>query len=192
MKSNKIVLFKFVSYKLGRYMKIEEKKSKVMVGLTNPKSPSNVGAVMRAAGCYRVDEVLYTGKRYAQAAKFSTDTKNMSEHIPLTSVQSFIESIDKKIEIVCVELVEGATPLPHFIHPQNALYILGPEDGSICQKVVNQSDHVVYVPTVGCMNLAATVNVVLYDRLAKSENLDTSNALIKQSRDTNNRIKVNK
>jgi tRNA(Leu) C34 or U34 (ribose-2'-O)-methylase TrmL len=26
---------------------------------------------------------------------------------------------------------------------------------------------VVYVPTIGCMNLAATVNVVLYDRLAK-------------------------
>jgi tRNA(Leu) C34 or U34 (ribose-2'-O)-methylase TrmL len=26
----------------------------------------------------------------------------------------------------------------------------------------------VYIPTVGCMNLAATVNVVLYDRLAKS------------------------
>jgi tRNA(Leu) C34 or U34 (ribose-2'-O)-methylase TrmL len=26
----------------------------------------------------------------------------------------------------------------------------------------------VYIPTVGCMNLAATVNVVLYDRLAKA------------------------
>ena len=27
---------------------------------------------------------------------------------------------------------------------------------------------VVYIPTIGCMNLAATVNVVLYDRLAKA------------------------
>jgi tRNA(Leu) C34 or U34 (ribose-2'-O)-methylase TrmL len=27
---------------------------------------------------------------------------------------------------------------------------------------------VVYIPTVGCMNLAATVNVVLYDRMAKA------------------------
>jgi tRNA(Leu) C34 or U34 (ribose-2'-O)-methylase TrmL len=26
---------------------------------------------------------------------------------------------------------------------------------------------VVYVPTQGCMNLAASVNVILYDRLAK-------------------------
>ncbi|MBU0538004.1 MAG: 23S rRNA methyltransferase, partial [Gammaproteobacteria bacterium] len=28
---------------------------------------------------------------------------------------------------------------------------------------------IVYIPTKGCMNLAATVNVVLYDRLAKGE-----------------------
>ncbi|HAS25633.1 MAG TPA: 23S rRNA methyltransferase, partial [Vibrio sp.] len=50
-------------------------KSHVIIGLTNPKSPTNVGAVMRAAGCYQVDEVKYTGQRYEKAAKFHTDTK---------------------------------------------------------------------------------------------------------------------
>jgi len=28
------------------------------IGLINPKTPANVGAVMRAAGCYGVDAVL--------------------------------------------------------------------------------------------------------------------------------------
>jgi tRNA(Leu) C34 or U34 (ribose-2'-O)-methylase TrmL len=173
-------------------MKNEVQNSTVMVGLTNPKSPSNVGAVMRAAGCYGVNEVIYTGLRYQQAAKFSTDTKNISQRIPLTPVESLITRKDKNVEVVCVELVEGAIPLPLFEHPNNALYILGPEDGSISQKVVDEADHVVYIPTKGCMNLAATVNVVLYDRLAKSEHLDVSNELIKQSRDTNNKIKIKK
>lgn len=173
-------------------MKIEEQNSKVIVGLTNPKSPSNVGAVMRAAGCYGVNEVIYTGQRYQQAAKFSTDTKNISKRIPLTPVESLIPDKANDINIVCVELVEGATPLPLFNHPENALYILGPEDGSISQKVVDQADHVVYVPTIGCMNLAATVNVVLYDRLAKSNNFVASDDLIKQSRDTNNKVKIKK
>ncbi|MDT0602422.1 RNA methyltransferase [Thalassotalea sp. W431] len=171
-------------------MKNDVQNSTVMVGLTNPKSPSNVGAVMRAAGCYGVNEVIYTGQRYQQAAKFSTDTKNISQQIPLTPVESLISNKDENVEVVCVELVEGATPLPLFEHPRNALYILGPEDGSISQKLVDEADHVVYIPTKGCMNLAATVNVVLYDRLAKSEHLDISNELIKQSRDTNNKIKV--
>jgi tRNA G18 (ribose-2'-O)-methylase SpoU len=33
------------------------------IGLYNPKSPENVGSVMRAAGCYGVSTVFYTGKR---------------------------------------------------------------------------------------------------------------------------------
>ena len=37
------------------------------IGLTNPKSPDNVGAVMRAAGCYNASEVLYTGVRFDKA-----------------------------------------------------------------------------------------------------------------------------
>lgn len=171
-------------------MNNDVQNSHVIVGLTNPKSPSNVGAVMRAAGCYGVNEVIYTGQRYQQAAKFSTDTKNISQRIPLTPVESLIANKGKDVEIICVELVEGATPLPLFNHPQNALYILGPEDGSISQKVVDQADHVVYIPTIGCMNLAATVNVVLYDRLAKSNNIVANDDLIKQSRDTNNKIRI--
>lgn len=173
-------------------MNIKAQKSKIIIGLTNPKSPSNVGAVMRASGCYGVDEVIYTGQRYQQAAKFSTDTKNITKRIPLTAVESLIEAKSNGVEIVCVELVEGATPLPVFKHPRKALYILGPEDGSISQQVVDKSDHVVYIPTIGCMNLAATVNVVLYDRLAKSEHLIANDDLIKQSRDTNNKIKIKK
>lgn len=175
-------------------MTIEPRKAQIAIGLTNPKSPSNVGAVMRAAGCYQVDEVLYTGQRYAQAAKFSTDTKNVSARIPLTSVKSFIKEKSQNQhvhqQLVCIELVEGATPLPHFTHPESALYVFGPEDGTLSQEVIDQADHVVYIPTHGCMNLAATVNVVLYDRLAKSSELIANDELIKQSRDTNNKVKV--
>lgn len=179
--------------------------SYVAIGLTNPKSPSNVGAVMRAAGCYGVDQVLYTGKRYAQAAKFSgsklnTDTKNARDIIPLLAIDDFekvkqpLENLPKATKIICVDLVEGATPLPHFQHPEQALYIFGPEDGTISQAVINRADEVVYVPTVGCMNLAASVNVLLYDRLAKSlvnnKHRHSDNDLIRKSRDTNNKVKV--
>ncbi|KGJ89089.1 RNA methyltransferase [Colwellia psychrerythraea] len=178
----------------------------VTIGLTNPKSPTNVGAVMRAAGCYQVDQVLYTGKRYAQAAKYNkeslkTDTKNVQGKIPLLGVDDFInikdllENIPTTTKIICVDLVEGATPLPHFVHPQQAVYIFGPEDGTIKQQVIDFADDVVYVPTVGCMNLAASVNVLLYDRLAKSSAMQeghgqTDDVLIRQSRDTNNKVKV--
>jgi len=48
-------------------------QSKVSLGLINPKTPENIGAVMRAAGCFQADAVFYTGERYDRAARFNTD-----------------------------------------------------------------------------------------------------------------------
>lgn len=165
-------------------------ESNVVIGLVDPKSPTNVGGVMRAAGCYRAQAVLYTGTRYLRAARFHTDTHGAMRDIPLTGVTSLLEHIPADAKVVCVELVEGATPLPAFRHPAKAFYIFGPEDGTLDQAIIDRADAVVYVPTNGCMNLAATVNVVLYDRLAKSPLTMAGDALIVQSRDTNNNVKV--
>lgn len=166
--------------------------TQVLIGLTNPKSPTNVGAVLRAAGCYQANEVSYSGPRYTLAAKFNTDTQNAGNKIPLIAKESLLDDIPDDVSIICVDLVEGAIPLPDFVHPDKALYIFGPEDGTISQQIIDKADAVVYVPTVGCMNLAASVNVTLYDRLAKSPNVNKGDALIKKSRDTNNKVKVKK
>lgn len=163
---------------------------RVTIGLTNPKSATNVGSVMRAAGCYCVDSVIYTGGRYDRAVKLNTDTKQIRSTIPLTNVDDLLQNTKPDTKIVCVDLIVGATPLPVFKHPENALYIFGPEDGTIPQNVIDKADHVVYVPTTGCMNLAASVNVLLYDRLAKSKSHVTDNMLIKASRDNNNKVAV--
>lgn len=167
-------------------------QEQVVLGLCNPKSPSNVGAVMRAAGCYGATAVRYTGERFARANKYRTDTKNTQSHIPLQATQDLLSDLPEGVSIVCVELAEGAAALPAFTHPKNALYIFGPEDGSIPQALVDKACAVVYVPTVGCMNLAATVNVVLYDRLAKTEAPINHDERVKQSRDMNNRLIVKK
>lgn len=91
---------------------------------------------------------------------------------------------------VVIELVEGAIPLPEFEHPDNAFYIFGPEDGTVSADIVDQADHVVYIPTTNSLNLAATANVVLYDRMSKSDYI-ASDELIRASRDTNNNVKLN-
>ena len=184
--------------------------SAVFIGLVNPKTPVNVGGIMRASGCYGVDGVFYTGRRYELAARsgavqYHVDTKDAGERIPLTGVTSLLAAIPADTQLICVDLVVGATPLPDFVHPAKAFYVFGPEDGTIGQEIIDKADAVVYVPTVGCMNLAASVNVLLYDRLAKSHREAASltsslasglpsnlsgDALIRQSRDNNNRTRV--
>ncbi|WP_409574566.1 RNA methyltransferase [Thalassotalea sp. PS06] len=164
--------------------------SKVSIGLTNPKSPANVGAVLRAAGCYQAEQIFYSGSRYDYASKFHTDTKNARQDIPMQQTSCLLKAKPEGAKLICVDLVEGAQPLPEFVHPEQAYYVFGPEDGTIEQAVIDAADAVVYVPTKGCMNLAASVNVLLYDRLAKNVNRNQGDELIKTSRDTNNKVKV--
>jgi len=175
------------------------KNPKISIGLINPKTPENVSSVMRAAGNFRVDSVFYTGERYPRAVRLNPDIPNMgrqvSHDIPLTGVSNILDNdVVGKLKIICVEFAENALPLPGYQHPGDAFYIFGPEDGSISQDVIDRADAVVYVPTNGCMNLAATVNVVLYDRLSKLSANSTSslddNTLIRTSRDRNNNVKV--
>jgi len=153
---------------------------------------------MRAAGCFGASAIYYSGERFERATKYHQDTHKVKQKIPLTAVKSFTEIDEiagineKPHKLVCVELVEGAIPLPEFTHPENALYVFGPEDGSITQSLVEAADMVVYIPTTDCLNLAATVNVLLYDRMAKQKlNID-HDALIKNSRDINNQLVINR
>ncbi len=165
-------------------------KPTAIIGLYNPKSPTNVGAVLRAAGCYDAAQVRYNCTRYSRAVKFQTDTQNSQERIQLVEMEDLTANVADDVEIVCVELVVGATALPHFTHPENAIYVFGPEDGSLPQEMVDKAHHVVYVPTHGCMNLAATVNVVLYDRMAKTLGTIDDHQQVLANRDNKNRLKM--
>ncbi|WP_373087947.1 RNA methyltransferase [Zhongshania sp.] len=146
------------------------KNNYACIGLFNPKSVENVGSVMRAAGCYGVNSVFYTGVRYNRAKPFYTDTKKVYEKIPLIGVKDLMDIIPLGCVPVAVELVKGAKSLTSYKHPAQAFYIFGPEDGSLKKEITDLCQDIVYIPTEGCMNLAATVNVVLYDRLAKGDN----------------------
>lgn len=135
------------------------------IGLVNPKTPANLGSVLRAAGCYRASLVMSMGQRWP--AKVGTNTSQQHKKIPYIQVAHLWDAIPFDCVPVVVELEPGATPIQDFKHPERAFYILGPEDGSVPKDISARCKHHVYIPTVGCMNLAATANVILFDRMMK-------------------------
>ena len=137
------------------------------VGLDNPKSEVNVGAAMRAVGVYDAQFLAVSGARLGPG---KTDTMKAYRHIPLLRPKALKDVIPYDCVPVAVDLIDGATPLPEYEHPERAFYIFGPEDGTLGKRITDFCRDVVYVPTNGCMNLAATVNVALYDRLLKTKN----------------------
>ena len=138
----------------------------VAVALCSPKFGVNVGAAMRAAGCFGAELVVYTGRR-VKRADFRTDTGKQHRHIPLLHVSDVMDAIPYNCVPVCVEVRDDAEMLPAYRHPRSAMYIFGPEDGSVPSAVVARCRDIVRIPSQWCLNLAATVNVVLYDRVAK-------------------------
>ena len=134
------------------------------IGLESPKFAENVGSALRAAGCYGAAMVASSGPRFKS---LSTDTKKLYKHLPYLVVDDLQQAVPHMCVPVAIELTEDATALPGFVHPERAFYIFGPEDGSISESVQAWCSQRVYVPTEGCMNIAATINVVLYDRQCK-------------------------
>jgi len=134
------------------------------IGLDNPKFDVNVGAALRAAGVYNASFVAATGKRFKRQ---NTDTMCSYRHLPFFRPSNLREVLPFDCVPVAVDLIEGATPLPEYQHPARAFYIFGGEDATLGSRITDWCRDRVYIPTSGCMNLAATVNVILYDRLAK-------------------------
>jgi tRNA(Leu) C34 or U34 (ribose-2'-O)-methylase TrmL len=138
------------------------------IGLVNPKSRENVGSVLRAAGCYEASLVVISGSRPDHfMGRIPTDTQKAYRHIPTLRVADVFESVPFDCVPVAVELLPDAKSLINFAHPERAFYIFGPEDGTLGKQVTDRCKYKVQIPTRFCMNLAATVNVVLYDRFSK-------------------------
>lgn len=140
------------------------KRGYAAVGLHMPKTLANVGSVLRAAHCYGVAMVAQTGKRYHNA---STDTMKAYRHLPLLNVDDLFSVVPHDCVPVAVDILDGARSLVNYRHPERAFYIFGPEDGTLGRAITDRCLDKVFVPTAFCMNLAAAVNVVLYDRAAK-------------------------
>jgi tRNA(Leu) C34 or U34 (ribose-2'-O)-methylase TrmL len=139
------------------------------VGLVRPKDPANVGGVLRAAYCYDASLVVIAGDRSKakDGILHGTNTLKSERHIPIIRCNDLRESVPFGAVPVAVDLVDDADHLHAFQHPISAFYVFGPEDGTLDKAILDWCPYRVMVPTRMCMNLAASVNVVLYDRQAK-------------------------
>lgn len=135
------------------------------IGLVSPKTNYNVGAVLRAGFCFDAAFVAITGQRYHKAP---TDVQNTSIHKPLFHADDILSLCPFDCEPVAVDLLPGAISLDEFQHLPRAFYIFGPEDGTLGKSITDRCARTVAIPSRSCLNLAAAVNVVMYDRVAKA------------------------
>jgi tRNA(Leu) C34 or U34 (ribose-2'-O)-methylase TrmL len=144
--------------------------------LVEPKYPHNVGQVVRNASCYAIRQVWYTGDRVKitgesgyrlpreERMKGYADVSLVMNEDPLTAL---LKGNPDAVP-VAVELRPGAERLPDFVHPEEAIYVFGPEDGSLHGPVLKRCHRFVVIPSLHCLNLSMSVGTVLYDRMVKA------------------------
>ncbi len=131
------------------------------------KKARNVGTLMRSGHVFDAALLGVIGARYNGS---HADVTKAYRHVPLLhykDIDDFLEHRPHDCQLVSVEIVDGARPLETFSHPKRALYVFGPEDGSIPQELLNASQHVVHIPSIYCLNIGCAAAVVAYDRTAK-------------------------
>ena len=134
------------------------------IALYNPKTPMNIGTVFRNCMCLNSDFVCIIGSRYKKFKNQASDTTNTWKHKPVYEyggLDDFYKHIPHDCQLVAVE-VDGQS-IKDFNHPERAIYLFGPEDGSLpkidCKRIK--------IETSFCLNLAVATGIVLFDRLNK-------------------------
>lgn len=166
-------------------------KAAVAVALMNPKTPYNVGSAIRACSIFGVPTLRWTGSRIttAEGARMAgqvfsrkkarlpreerlKDYTNVSWH--QTTDMVITEFAAQGFTPVAVEVLDLSESLAEFVHPERALYVFGPEDGTLGRATLSVCHRFVRIPSVTRtpLNLAAAVSVVLYDRHVKASGSD--------------------
>jgi tRNA(Leu) C34 or U34 (ribose-2'-O)-methylase TrmL len=142
--------------------------------LVNPKYVHNVAAAIRAASCFDVTRLVWTGSRVDPST-----LERLPREERMKGYKDVLWTHDTKdkpfnlftqdVVPVCIELLENSEGLTHFVHPENAVYVFGREDGGVPQVLRRFCHRFVNIPANHCLNLATAIAITLYDRKMKRQ-----------------------
>ena len=138
------------------------------VGIEHTKTKQNVGTLWRTAHLLGAAFVFTVGRRYKEQPG---DTTKATRHIPcwhFETLDQLREHCPYGAPFVGVELREDATPLAEFVHPKQAIYLLGAEDHGLSNEALRRCHRLIVLPGDRSMNVAVAGSIVIHDRWQKA------------------------
>jgi tRNA G18 (ribose-2'-O)-methylase SpoU len=141
------------------------------IGVDHPKREVNIGTLWRSAHAFGAAMVFTVGRRYDQR-KHRGDTVQAWRHIPLLHFATWTDYRDHAPYAwvpIGIEIGRAAEPLPRFVHPRSAIYILGADDHGLTNEAAALCKALIVIPARYCLNVAVAGSIVMYDRATKAQ-----------------------
>lgn len=140
--------------------------------LIEPRFAYNCGMILRLGACYCAPQVIVTGQRIkdeVDALQRIPREERMRNYkdVELLHCEDPFEFLSEDCVPVAMEFRPNSECLYEFEHPENAVYIFGPEDGTLGGAILSKCHRFAKIDTLECLNLATAVATVLYDRESK-------------------------
>ncbi len=136
------------------------------IGVEGISKPMNVGNLLRSAHSFGASFFFTVNPTVDVRGMKASDTSNAFGHLPFYSFEKPADLIlPMKTSLVAVEFLPDAVELPSFRHPQQAVYVLGPEKGNVSDEMLARCDYTLTIPMRFCVNVGVAGALVMYDRL---------------------------
>jgi tRNA G18 (ribose-2'-O)-methylase SpoU len=140
-----------------------------VIGLEYIKNECNMGTVLRSCYNFNASLVFTVGKKYLTQA---SDTTKSIRHIPVIHFQTWENAwqhLPQRWTPIGIEITDNAKSIINFVHPRSAIYLFGPENGSLSRYIVKRCKYILKIPSNQCLNLGVCASIVMYDRMLKGK-----------------------
>lgn len=137
------------------------------IAIENHHKDVNVGTVWRSAQAFGASFLVTVGQDYKRQ---DSDTGNAIKHVPMFHYQTAEElysNLPKGCYLIGIEVDESAIPLPRFVHPDQAVYLLGSESLGLSSQAHELCHTITEIPSFFCLNVAVSGSIVMSDRISK-------------------------
>ena len=141
------------------------------IGIEGAKNELNVGTLWHSASLLGASFVFTVGRRYRHQG---SDTMKATKHLPLlhfNNIDDLYTHLPTGCVLVGLELDQRAVPLIAYLHPKQAVYLLGAEDLGVSAQTMERCHSLVRLPGERSMNVAVVGSIVMYDRLKRLSNI---------------------
>jgi len=137
--------------------------------LDHPKTPENIGSIMRLAGNLGIRELFIIGKeedyRLSKVKKASSTAWGLVKLI-FCNTESLIEFNNEGIPLIAIETCENASNIYNFNFPEKFAIVLGNEAYGISENTLKLCDKALFIPLPGkvkSMNVSQAATATMFE-----------------------------